>query len=51
MVQLVNGGKETVDAPSWITRRCAVSFVGSTPGWYVYSRATANGKRFTPGRG
>jgi malonate-semialdehyde dehydrogenase (acetylating)/methylmalonate-semialdehyde dehydrogenase len=46
VVQLVNGGKETVDAILDHPIIRAVSFVGSTPvAKYVYSRATANGKR------
>lgn len=46
VVQLVNGGKETVDALLDHPTVKAVSFVGSTPvAQYVYSRATANGKR------
>ncbi|RIK45595.1 MAG: methylmalonate-semialdehyde dehydrogenase (CoA acylating), partial [Chloroflexi bacterium] len=46
VVQLVNGGKETVDALLDHPQVRAISFVGSTPvAKYVYSRATANGKR------
>lgn len=46
VVQLVNGSKETVDAILDHPIIRAVSFVGSTPvARYVYSRATANGKR------
>jgi malonate-semialdehyde dehydrogenase (acetylating)/methylmalonate-semialdehyde dehydrogenase len=46
VVQLVNGGKEAVDAILDHPAIRAVSFVGSTPvARYVYSRATANGKR------
>lgn len=46
VVQLVNGGRETVDALLDHPQVRAVSFVGSTPvAKYVYSRATANGKR------
>ncbi|GAB4431929.1 MAG: CoA-acylating methylmalonate-semialdehyde dehydrogenase [Chloroflexi bacterium OHK40] len=46
VVQLVNGGKETVDAILDNPAIRAVSFVGSTPvAKYIYSRATANGKR------
>ncbi len=46
VVQLVHGGKETVDAILDHPRIKAVSFVGSTPvARYIYSRATANGKR------
>lgn len=43
---LVNGGKETVDAILDHPDVRAVSFVGSTPvAKYIYSRASANGKR------
>jgi len=46
VVQLVNGGKEAVDALLDHPGVRAVSFVGSTPvAKYIYSRATANGKR------
>ncbi|MGJ3238177.1 MAG: CoA-acylating methylmalonate-semialdehyde dehydrogenase [Anaerolineae bacterium] len=46
VVQLVNGGKESVDALLDHQLVKAVSFVGSTPvARYIYSRATANGKR------
>src|SRR5258708_4996734 len=46
VVQLVNGGKETVDAILDHPAIRAISFVGSTPvARYVYARATANGKR------
>ena len=46
MVNLVNGGKETVDALLDHPAVRAISFVGSTPvARYVYSRAAANGKR------
>jgi malonate-semialdehyde dehydrogenase (acetylating)/methylmalonate-semialdehyde dehydrogenase len=46
VLQLVNGGKETVDAILDHPGIKAVSFVGSTPvAKYIYSRATANGKR------
>jgi malonate-semialdehyde dehydrogenase (acetylating) / methylmalonate-semialdehyde dehydrogenase len=46
VVQLVNGGKETVDALLDHPQVRAISFVGSTPvARYVYGRATANGKR------
>lgn len=46
VLQLVNGGKETVDALLDHPQVRAISFVGSTPvARYVYSRATANGKR------
>lgn len=46
VVNLVNGAKETVDAILDHPAIRAVSFVGSTPvARYIYSRATANGKR------
>src|SRR5229473_5470705 len=46
VVNLVNGAKETVDAVLDHPAVRAVSFVGSSPvARYVYSRATANGKR------
>ncbi len=46
VVQLVNGGKEVVDAILDHPAIRAISFVGSTPvAKYIYSRATANGKR------
>jgi malonate-semialdehyde dehydrogenase (acetylating)/methylmalonate-semialdehyde dehydrogenase len=46
VIQLVNGAKETVDAILDHPAIRAVSFVGSTPvAKYIYSRATANGKR------
>lgn len=46
VVQLVHGGKETVDALLDHPAVRAVSFVGSTPvARYVYSRAAAGGKR------
>ena len=46
VVQLVNGSKETVDALLDHPAIRAISFVGSTPvAKYIYSRATANGKR------
>ncbi|MBX3083681.1 MAG: CoA-acylating methylmalonate-semialdehyde dehydrogenase [Anaerolineae bacterium] len=46
VVQLVNGSKETVDAILDHPSIRAISFVGSTPvAKYIYSRATANGKR------
>jgi malonate-semialdehyde dehydrogenase (acetylating)/methylmalonate-semialdehyde dehydrogenase len=46
VLTLVNGGKETVDALLDHPAVRAVSFVGSTPvAKYIYSRATANGKR------
>jgi len=46
VIQLVNGAKETVDAILDHPAIKAISFVGSTPvAKYIYSRATANGKR------
>jgi malonate-semialdehyde dehydrogenase (acetylating)/methylmalonate-semialdehyde dehydrogenase len=46
VINLVNGGKATVDAILDHPLIRAISFVGSTPvARYVYSRATANGKR------
>lgn len=46
VVQLINGGKETVDALLDHPSVKAISFVGSTPvARYIYSRASANGKR------
>jgi malonate-semialdehyde dehydrogenase (acetylating)/methylmalonate-semialdehyde dehydrogenase len=46
VIQLVNGQKETVDAILDHPLIRAVSFVGSTNvAKYIYSRATANGKR------
>ncbi len=46
VVQIVNGSKETVDAILDHPLIRAISFVGSTAvARYVYSRATANGKR------
>ncbi len=46
VVQLVHGSKETVDGLLDHPLVKAISFVGSTPvARYVYSRATANGKR------
>lgn len=46
VVNLVNGGRETVDAILDHPLIRGVSFVGSTPiAKYVYSRAAANGKR------
>jgi malonate-semialdehyde dehydrogenase (acetylating)/methylmalonate-semialdehyde dehydrogenase len=46
VVQLVNGGKETVDALLDHPTVRGISFVGSTPvAKYIYSRAAANGKR------
>ncbi|HEV2107434.1 MAG TPA: CoA-acylating methylmalonate-semialdehyde dehydrogenase [Thermomicrobiales bacterium] len=46
VLQLVNGGKPTVDALLDHPDVRAISFVGSTPvARYLYARATANGKR------
>jgi len=46
VVNLVHGGKETVDALLDHPHVRAISFVGSTPvARYIYSRAAANGKR------
>ncbi len=46
VIQLVNGDKDTVDALLDHPAVRAISFVGSTPvAQYIYSRATANGKR------
>lgn len=46
VVSLVNGGKETVDALLDHPDIRAISFVGSSPvAKYIYSRASANGKR------
>lgn len=46
VLTLVNGGKETVDALLDHPLVRGISFVGSTPvARYIYSRATANGKR------
>lgn len=46
VIQLVNGGKDTVNAILDHPGVKAISFVGSTPvAKYIYSRATANGKR------
>lgn len=46
VLQLVNGGKETVDALLDHPSVRAISFVGSTAvAKYIYSRAAANGKR------
>src|SRR5579884_1538393 len=46
VVQLVNGGRETVNAILDHPAIRAISFVGSTPtARYIYSRAAANGKR------
>jgi malonate-semialdehyde dehydrogenase (acetylating)/methylmalonate-semialdehyde dehydrogenase len=46
VVNLVNGGKDVVDALLDHPKVRAISFVGSTPiAKYVYARAAANGKR------
>ena len=46
VLNVVNGGKEAVDTLLHDERIQAVSFVGSTPiAEYIYSTATANGKR------
>jgi malonate-semialdehyde dehydrogenase (acetylating)/methylmalonate-semialdehyde dehydrogenase len=46
VVQLVNGGRDTVNAILDHPAIKAISFVGSTPtARYIYSRAAANGKR------
>jgi len=46
VLNVVNGDKEAVDAILHDPRVKAVSFVGSTPiAQYIYSTATANGKR------
>ncbi len=46
LVNLVHGGKESVDAILDHPQIKSVSFVGSTPvAKYIYARATANGKR------
>ena len=46
VINLVNGGKEAVDAILDHPQIRAISFVGSTPvAKYIYSRAAANGKR------
>ncbi|HEY9644418.1 MAG TPA: CoA-acylating methylmalonate-semialdehyde dehydrogenase [Coleofasciculaceae cyanobacterium] len=46
VINLVNGGKEAVDAILDHPLIRAISFVGSSPvAQYVYSRATAHGKR------
>jgi malonate-semialdehyde dehydrogenase (acetylating)/methylmalonate-semialdehyde dehydrogenase len=46
VVQLVNGGRETVDALLDHPLVKAISFVGSSPvAKYIYSRGAANGKR------
>ncbi|MFK5973372.1 MAG: CoA-acylating methylmalonate-semialdehyde dehydrogenase [Flavobacteriaceae bacterium] len=46
LVNLVHGGKESVDAILEHPTIKAISFVGSTPvARYIYSKGTANGKR------
>ena len=46
VIQVINGAKDVVDAILDHPDVKAVSFVGSTPvAKYIYSRATANGKR------
>jgi malonate-semialdehyde dehydrogenase (acetylating) / methylmalonate-semialdehyde dehydrogenase len=46
VIQLVNGGKDTVNAILDHPTVKAISFVGSTPvAKYIYERASANGKR------
>ncbi len=46
VLQLINGGKDTVDVLLDHPQVRAISFVGSSPvAKYVYSRAAANGKR------
>jgi malonate-semialdehyde dehydrogenase (acetylating)/methylmalonate-semialdehyde dehydrogenase len=46
VLQLINGGPETVNAILDHPQVRAISFVGSTPvAKYIYQRATANGKR------
>jgi malonate-semialdehyde dehydrogenase (acetylating)/methylmalonate-semialdehyde dehydrogenase len=46
VLSLINGGKETVDALLDHPNIRAISFVGSSPvARYIYSRASANGKR------
>lgn len=46
VIQLINGSKDTVNAILDHPGIKAISFVGSTPvAKYIYSRATANGKR------
>lgn len=46
VIQLINGSKDTVNAILDHPGVKAISFVGSTPvAKYIYSRATANGKR------
>ncbi len=46
VINLVNGGKQTVDAILEHQRIRGVSFVGSTPvARYIYATAAANGKR------
>lgn len=46
LVNLVHGGKDSVDAILEHPKVRAISFVGSTPvARYIYSKGTANGKR------
>jgi malonate-semialdehyde dehydrogenase (acetylating)/methylmalonate-semialdehyde dehydrogenase len=46
LINLVHGGKQTVDAILNHPQIKSISFVGSTPvAKYIYSRGTANGKR------
>ena len=46
VINLINGGKEAVDAILDHPKIRAISFVGSTPvAKYIYSRGAANGKR------
>src|SRR5260370_38301715 len=46
VVNLVNGGKEVVNALCYHPQVRAISFVGSTPvAKHVYTRSAANGKR------
>ena len=46
LINLVHGGKESVDAVLDHSKIKSVSFVGSTPvAKYIYARAAANGKR------
>ena len=50
VVQLLNGGKETVDLILENKKIVGVSFVGSTPvAKYVYNKGTSNGKRVQAG--
>jgi len=50
VVQLLNGGKETVDHILDNKKIVGVSFVGSTPvAKYVYSKGTSSGKRVQAG--